>query len=68
MSQDDLTLALMLADRADTLTSARFGALDLRIVTGCKARPDRIHVWRCSTWIVERHLHDDLRVLDGSQR
>jgi histidinol-phosphatase len=33
MSQDDLTLALMLADRADTLTSARFGALDLRIDT-----------------------------------
>ncbi len=33
MSQDDLTLALMLADRADALTSARFGALDLRIDT-----------------------------------
>src|SRR6516164_4711779 len=33
MSQDDLTLALMLADRADGLTSARFGALDLRIDT-----------------------------------
>ncbi|MFZ1176592.1 MAG: histidinol-phosphatase [Mycobacterium sp.] len=33
MSQDDLTLALMLADRSDTLTSARFGALDLRIDT-----------------------------------
>jgi histidinol-phosphatase len=33
MSQDDLALALALADRADTLTSARFGALDLRIET-----------------------------------
>jgi histidinol-phosphatase len=33
MSQDDLTLALELADRADTITSARFGALDLRIDT-----------------------------------
>src|ERR1700744_4091449 len=33
MSRDDLTTALMLADRADTLTSARFGALDLRIDT-----------------------------------
>ena len=33
MSQDDLTLALMLADRADALTSDRFGALDLRIDT-----------------------------------
>ena len=33
MSRDDLTLALMLADRADALTSARFGALDLRIDT-----------------------------------
>lgn len=33
MSQDDLALALDLADRADALTSARFGALDLRIET-----------------------------------
>src|SRR6201995_551746 len=33
MSQDDLMLALTLADRADALTSARFGALDLRIDT-----------------------------------
>jgi histidinol-phosphatase len=33
MSQDDLTLALGLADRADMLTRARFGALDLRIDT-----------------------------------
>src|SRR5580693_1644751 len=33
MSQDDLTLALTLADRADMLTRARFGALDLRIDT-----------------------------------
>jgi histidinol-phosphatase len=33
MSQDDLTLALGLADRADALTSDRFGALDLRVDT-----------------------------------
>ena len=33
MSRDDLTLALTLADRADALTSARFGALDLRVDT-----------------------------------
>jgi histidinol-phosphatase len=33
MSPPDLTLALALADRADTLTTARFGALDLRIDT-----------------------------------
>ena len=33
MSQDDLALALALADRADMLTRARFGALDLRIDT-----------------------------------
>ncbi len=33
MSQDDLVLALTLADRADTLTSARFGALDLHVDT-----------------------------------
>ena len=33
MSTEDLALALALADRADALTSARFGALDLRIDT-----------------------------------
>jgi histidinol-phosphatase len=33
MGGTDLTLALMLADRADALTRARFGALDLRIDT-----------------------------------
>ena len=33
MSQDDLTLALALADGADMLTRVRFGALDLRIDT-----------------------------------
>jgi histidinol-phosphatase len=33
MSRDDLTMALVLADRADALTSARFGALDLRVDT-----------------------------------
>jgi len=30
---DDLELALLLADRADALTSSRFGALDLRVET-----------------------------------
>ncbi|MFC3961730.1 histidinol-phosphatase [Nocardia jiangsuensis] len=33
---DDLTLALTLADAADTITAARFGALDLRV----DAKPD----------------------------
>jgi histidinol-phosphatase len=33
MGRDDLTMALVLADRADALTSARFGALDLRVDT-----------------------------------
>ncbi|MCV7408310.1 histidinol-phosphatase [Mycobacterium florentinum] len=33
MSQDDLALAMTLADRADALTRDRFGALDLRIDT-----------------------------------
>jgi len=33
MSQDDLTLALLLADRADTVTRDRFGALDLHVDT-----------------------------------
>ena len=31
--QEDLALALALADRADAITSARFGALDLRVDT-----------------------------------
>ena len=39
MSQDDLALALNLADRADALTSARFGALDLRIETNPDLTP-----------------------------
>ena len=33
MSQDDLMFALTLADRANAVTRARFGALDLRIDT-----------------------------------
>ncbi|HEU0192338.1 MAG TPA: histidinol-phosphatase [Mycobacterium sp.] len=33
MMDEDLTLALALADRADALTMARFGALDLRVDT-----------------------------------
>src|SRR4029450_7336704 len=36
VSPDDLSLALHLADQADTITLARFGALDLRI----DAKPD----------------------------
>ena len=33
LHDDDLTLALALADRADSITLARFGALDLRVDT-----------------------------------
>lgn len=33
MTDDDLTLALALADRADAITLARYGALDLRVDT-----------------------------------
>ena len=56
MSQDDLTLALMLADRADALTSDRFGALDLRIDT----KPDLTPVTDADR-AVETELREVLR-------
>jgi histidinol-phosphatase len=52
MSQDDLMLALMLADQADTLTRARFGALDLRVDT----KPDLTPVTDA-----DRAVESDLR-------
>ncbi len=59
MSRDDLTLALMLADRADALTSARFGALDLRIDT----KPDLTPVTDA-----DRAVEADLREVLGRER
>ncbi|MGO9925187.1 MAG: inositol monophosphatase family protein [Mycobacterium sp.] len=59
MSQDDLTLALTLADRADALTSARFGALDLRIDT----KPDLTPVTDA-----DRAVEADLREALGRER
>ena len=59
MSQDDLTLALMLADRADALTRARFGALDLRIDT----KPDLTPVTDA-----DRAVEADLREALGRDR
>lgn len=56
MSQDDLTLALALADRADALTAARFGALDLRVDT----KPDLTPVTDADR-AVEADLRDALR-------
>ncbi|OBF81257.1 histidinol-phosphatase [Mycobacterium sp. 852002-51163_SCH5372311] len=55
MSSPDLTLALTLADRADTLTSARFGALDLRVDT----KPDLTPVTDADR-AVESALRDEL--------
>src|ERR1700758_3790888 len=55
MSQDDLALALTLADRADVLTRARFGALDLRIDT----KPDLTPVTDADR-AVEADLRDTL--------
>jgi histidinol-phosphatase len=55
MSRDDLALALQLADRADALTSARFGALDLRIDT----KPDLTPVTDADR-AVETELRDAL--------
>jgi len=52
MSQDDLTLTLALADRADALTSARFGARDLHIDT----KPDMTPVTDA-----DRAVETDLR-------
>jgi histidinol-phosphatase len=59
MSQDDLALALRLADRADALTSARFGALDLRIDT----KPDLTPVTDA-----DRTVEKDLRDVLGRER
>lgn len=54
-SDDDLTLALALADRADAVTLARFGALDLRVDT----KPDLTPVTDADQ-AVERALRDAL--------
>ena len=59
MSRDDLTLALTLADHADTLTRARFGALDLRIDT----KPDLTPVTDA-----DRAVEADLRAALGRDR
>jgi histidinol-phosphatase len=59
MSRDDLTLALVLADHADTLTRARFGALDLRIDT----KPDLTPVTDA-----DRAVESDLRGVLGLER
>ena len=57
--QDDLALALTLADRADTLTSARFGALDLRVDT----KPDLTPVTDA-----DHAVETELRELLGRER
>jgi histidinol-phosphatase len=57
--QDDLMLALMLADRADVLTKARFGALDLHIDT----KPDLTPVTDA-----DRAVESDLREVLGRDR
>ncbi len=54
-SQDDLTFALALADRADAITRARFGALDLRVET----KPDLTPVTDADR-AVESELRDAL--------
>lgn len=59
MSQDDLALALLLADRADALTGARFGALDLRIDT----KPDLTPVTDA-----DRAVETELREALGRER
>jgi histidinol-phosphatase len=59
MSRDDLTLALTLADRADALTRARFGALDLRVDT----KPDLTPVTDA-----DRAVEAELRRLLGRDR
>ncbi|OMC57641.1 histidinol-phosphatase [Mycobacterium sp. IS-836] len=59
MARDDLALALVLADRADTLTRARFGALDLRIDT----KPDLTPVTDA-----DRAVEADLRAALGRER
>jgi histidinol-phosphatase len=59
MSQDDLTLALLLADRADALTRDRFGALDLRVDT----KPDLTPVTDA-----DRAVEADIRETLGRER
>lgn len=59
MSQDDMALALTLADHADTLTCARFGALDLRIDT----KPDLTPVTDA-----DQAVEADLREVLGRER
>lgn len=59
MSQDDLALAMTLADRADTLTRDRFGALDLRVDT----KPDLTPVTDA-----DRAVEAQLREVLGHQR
>ena len=59
MSQDDLALALTLADRADGLTRARFGALDLRVDT----KPDLTPVTDA-----DRAVETDVRQALGRER
>jgi histidinol-phosphatase len=59
MSRDDLMLALTLADRADALTRARFGALDLRVDT----KPDLTPVTDA-----DRAVEAELRRLLGHDR
>ncbi|KKC05421.1 histidinol-phosphatase [Mycobacterium nebraskense] len=59
MSPDDLTLALTLADRADALTFARFGALDLRVDT----KPDLTPVTDA-----DRAAETELREVLGRER
>jgi histidinol-phosphatase len=59
MSRDDLPLALALADRADALTSDRFGALDLRVDT----KPDLTPVTDA-----DRAVETELREVLGRER
>ena len=59
MDHDDLKLALTLADRADALTRARFGALDLRVDT----KPDLTPVTDA-----DRAVEADLRGVLGHDR
>jgi histidinol-phosphatase len=59
MAPDDLALALALADRADALTAARFGALDLRVDT----KPDLTPVTDA-----DRAVEADVRETLGRER
>src|ERR1700743_1910261 len=59
MRRDDLTMALALADHADALTSARFGALDLRVDT----KPDLTPVTDA-----DRAVEAELREALGRER